>query len=101
MSADAFMELTNILPPDLYLEKVAPELSLFRIRVFQEKQANYVTLSLDEKNRGIVTLRGVPAKHIDIVAEALYLGLEEGIKTGLHKGFDETFERDVQLPVSC
>lgn len=86
MSADLHPELVNILSPDLYLKSVPPELQDFRVRVFQE-QNKYVTLSLDSKSKALASLDNVPIKHIDIVTRAIFLGLEEGIKTYLQNVF--------------
>lgn len=86
MSADLHPELINILSPDLYLKSVPPELQDFRVRVFQE-QDKYVIFSLDSKSKALASLDDVPIKHIDIVARAIFLGLEEGIKTYLQDAF--------------
>lgn len=86
MSADLQSELVNILSPDLYLKSVPPEMQNFRLRVFQEENT-YVILSLDSKSKALASLEDIPIKHIDIVAKAIFLGLEQGIKTYLHDAF--------------
>ncbi len=98
MSVIERMELINVLSPDLYLREVPPELSYFRVRVFYPKILGKAVLSLDAHSKLIATLDDVPDEHIDIVAKALFLGLERGLLAGLHKTLSDASDFDDRIP---